>query len=91
MRLTPRGFSQGRVQPVNVRLNLLATALVNNFPPHHGAGVRAAIASRRQFALHIVDTLAEHDLYSLGALAQHYDVNRLTPIGHAYLDLLCVH
>src|SRR5256885_13118915 len=84
------GFTQRRIEPVDVRLDLLATALVDNFPSHHLADVGHAIAGRNQLALHVVDAFAEDYVDPLGALVQDHDLDGLSALG-AYLDFLVAH
>src|SRR5882672_6131304 len=88
---TPPGFTQRRVELVDIGLNLLPASLVDELPPPHAPGVGQAHAGRGQLAPDVVDAFAEHDLYPVGPLAVDHDVQRLPGFRYAYLDLLWVH
>ena len=88
---TPSGFTQGRIKPVDISLNLLATSLVYNLAPHHAANVGEPVASRSQVAPDAVDAFTEDNLYPFGSLAQNYDVQGLSTFGYTYLDFLVIH
>src|SRR5262245_49970745 len=85
------GFTQRGIQLVDVRLDLVAAALVDKFAAHDAAGVAHAVAGRYQIALHAVDALPEHDLDALRPLVQNHNVERLPGFGHAHLDLFIIH
>src|SRR5205814_7000225 len=80
-----------RVEAVDVRLHLLLASLVDDLAPHHSAGVGAAVARRRELALHVVHALAEHDRDAGGALGEDHHLHRLARAGDAYRDLFDVH
>src|SRR6267378_7056646 len=88
--LAPSWIAQRRIKPVDIRLNLLATSLVDDLAPHDLADVGHAVASRRQLALDVVDAFAEHHVDPLGPLVQDHDFDGLPAFG-AHLDLLVVH
>src|SRR5882672_7286878 len=88
---TTPGFAQRRIQLVEIGLNLLAAAFVDELAPSHASGVGQAHAGRGQVALDVVDAFAEHDLYPVGSLAVDHHVQRLPGFRYAYLDLLWVH
>src|SRR5256885_13634057 len=90
-RSTPSGFAQPGVELVEIGLNLLAAALVDELPPPHASCVGQAHACRGQLALDVVDSFAEHDLYPIGALAVDHDVQGLPGFRYAYLYFLRVH
>src|SRR5262245_34409253 len=71
---------QGGIQPVDIRLHLLATAFVHDLASHDGSGVRAPVASRRQLAFDAVDAGAEHHLYPIGTLAEDDDFQDLVTV-----------
>src|SRR5712664_2810378 len=58
-RSTPPGFAQLRIELVQIGLNLLAAALVDQLPPSDAACVGQAHPGRSQLALDIVDAFAE--------------------------------
>src|SRR5437879_4222410 len=84
------GFTQRRIKPVDIRLNLLATPLVDDLAPHDLADIGHAVASRGQLALDVVDAFAEDHVDPLGALVQDHDLDGLSAFG-AYLDFLVAH
>src|SRR5712692_5540702 len=88
---TPPGFAQRRVELVDIGLNLLAAAFVDELPPPHAPGVRQAHSRRGQLALDVVDAFAEHDFYPVGPLAVYDDVQDLPGFRYAYLDPLRFH
>src|SRR6267143_3963746 len=88
--LARSGLAQRRIEPVDIGLNLLATALVDNFPSHHLADVGHAVAGRNKLALDVVDAFTEDHFDPLGPLVQDHDFDGLTAFG-ADLDLLVVH
>jgi len=69
------------VANVDVRLDLVAAALVDDFPAHDAAGVGEAVAGRGELALDAVDAFAEHDLDAGGALAEDHDFEELAGFG----------
>src|SRR6267143_562149 len=84
------GFTQRRIEPVDIRLNLLATPLVDDLAPHDLADIGHAVASRGQLALDVVDAFAEHHVDPFRPLVQDHDFDGWTAFG-AHLDLLVVH
>src|SRR5713101_1005631 len=88
---TPPGFAQRRVELVDIGLNLLAAAFVDELPPPHASRVGQAHSGRGQLAFDVVNALAEHDLYPVGPLAVDHDVQGLPGFRHAYADLLRIH
>src|SRR5882762_3185860 len=84
------GFTQRRIKPVDIRLNLLATPLVDDLAPHDLADIGHAVASRRQLAFDVVDAFAEHHVDPFRPLVQNHDFYGLPAFG-AHLDLLVVH
>lgn len=88
---TPTGFTQDRIKPIDISLNLRATSLVYDLAPHHTASVGEPIASRGQVAPDTVDAFADDNLYPFGSLAQNYEVHGLSSFGYTHLDLLVVH
>src|SRR5438309_1341971 len=88
--LARSGLAQRRIEPVDIRLNLLATSLVDDLAPHHLADIGHAVAGRRQLALDVVDALAEHHVDPFRPLVQDHDFYGLPAFG-AHLDLLVVH
>src|SRR6267378_6755455 len=84
------GFTQRRIKPVDIRLNLLATPLVDDLAPHYLADIGHAVASRRQLALDVVDAFAEHYVDPFRPLVQDHDLDGL-PVFGAHLDFFIVH
>src|SRR5690606_10808621 len=74
-----------------IRLHVVAAALVHELPSHGATGVSSAIARRRQLAAHAVDALPEHDLNAVQAFAQHDDLDYLAVAGSAHFDLFVFH
>src|SRR5256885_10087764 len=87
----PSGFAQLRIELVEIGLHLLAAAFVDELPPSHASCIGQAHPGRSQLALDVVNALAEHDLYAVGALAVDHDVQGLPGFGYAYLYFLRVH
>src|SRR5437879_11565676 len=81
--LAPPGFAQLRIELVEIGLNLLAAAFVDELPPPHASRVGQAHPGGSQLALDVVDAFAEHDLYPVGALAVDHDIQRLPGFGYA--------
>src|SRR3990170_3760002 len=88
---TPAGFPHGRIEPLDIGLDLLAAPFVHDLPSHHRPGVGKPVAGRRQRALDVVDAFADHHLDMLGPLVEHHDLDDLPGFGYPYLDLLDVH
>src|SRR3970282_382274 len=85
---TSAGFPHGRIEPVDIGLDLLAAPLVYDLPPHHRRGIGQPVAGRRQRALDVVDAFADHHLDMLGPLVVHHDLDDLPGFRYPYLDLL---
>ena len=88
---TASGFAQDRIEPVDIRSDLIAAALVDDLAPHHTTSVGLPGAGRSQLAPHAVDTLSEHNLYPFGALVQNHDLHGLAAFGHTDGNLFVVH
>src|SRR6266536_1071573 len=88
---TPPGFTQRRVEHVEIGLDLFAIALVDQFPSPYAPRVGQSHPSRRELALDVVDPFAEHDLDPVGPLAVYDDVQGLPGFRYAHLDLLRGH
>src|SRR5437879_7997264 len=58
--LARSGLAQRRIEPVDIRLDLLAASLVDDLAPHHLADIGHCVAGRGQLALHAVDRSEEH-------------------------------
>src|SRR6267378_2013496 len=74
-------FAQRGIKPVDIRLNLLSTSLVDDLAPHDLADIGHAVASRRQLALDVVDALAEHHVDPFRPLVQNHDLYGLPAFG----------
>src|SRR2546428_3399220 len=88
--LARSGLAQRRIEPVDIRLNLLAASLVDDLAPHDLADIGHCVAGRGQLALHAVDALAEHHVDPFRPLVQDHDLDGLSAFG-AYLDFLVAH
>src|SRR5437899_454202 len=88
---TPPGLAQLRIELVQIGLDLLAAAFVDELPPPYAPGVGQAHPGRGQLALDVVDAFAEHDLYAVRALAVDHDVQGLPGFGYAHLYFLRFH
>src|SRR6266480_4534802 len=88
--LARSGLAQRRIEPVDIRLNLLATSLIDDLAPHDLADVGHCVASRSQLALDAVDAFAEHYVDPFCALVQDHDLDGLSAFG-AQLDFFIVH
>src|SRR2546426_1859359 len=69
--LARSGLAQRRIEPVDIRLDLLAASLVDDLAPHHLADIGHCVAGRGQLALHAVDALAEQDRKSTRLNSSH--------------------
>src|SRR5450631_218759 len=88
--LAPR-VAQCRVEPVDVRLHVGATAFVDDLATHDAPGIRQGVAGRSQCATDAVDAFAEHDLDALDALVQDHELEGLAGFGDADGDFFIVH
>src|SRR6267143_7267640 len=88
--LARSGLAQRRIEPVDIRLNLLAASLVDDLAPHDLADIGHCAAGRGQLALDAVDALAEHYVDPFRPLVQDHDLDGLAAFG-AYLDFFIVH
>src|SRR2546427_9389167 len=88
--LARSGLAQRRIEPVDIRLNLLAASLVDDLAPHDLADIGHCAAGRGQLALDAVDALAEHHVDPFRPLVQDHDLDGLSAFG-AYLDFLVAH
>lgn len=84
-------LAQVGIDPIDIGLDVVATALVDNLAASHATDVRPAKTIRRQIAADAVDAFAENNLDAFGALAQHRDFHELTAFGDTHLDLFDVH
>src|SRR5688572_11158097 len=64
----PARLAQGGIEAVDVRLHLLAAALVHDLAAHDLAGIGEAVARRRELPPHAVHAFADHHLDEVGAL-----------------------
>jgi hypothetical protein len=88
---SPIRIAHGRIEPIDIRLNLRATSLVHNLASHRAANVGEPIAGRRQFTPDAMHAFTEDHLYHLGSLVQNHEVQALPALGYTYLDFLVVH
>src|SRR5207247_6360790 len=58
---SPPGFAKLRIELVEIGLNLLAAAFVDELPPPHASRVGQAHPGGSELALDVVDAFAEHD------------------------------
>src|SRR6267143_5836340 len=88
--LARSGLAQRRIEPVDIRLNLLAAPLVDDLAPHDLADIGHRVAGRGQLALDAVDALAEHYVDPFRPLVQDHDLDGLSVFG-THLDFFIVH
>lgn len=91
MPLAASGFAHDWIEPIDVGLNLVATAFVYDLAPHHAADVGEPGAGRSQFAPDTVHALTEDNLYPLGSLAQNHHLQGLAAFGHTNSNFFIVH
>ena len=84
-------MAQRRIEPVDVSLNVGATAFVDDFTAHDAPGIGERVAGRRQRATDAVNAFAEHDFDSLDAFVQDYELESLARVGDAHGDFFIVH
>src|SRR5712672_3605583 len=87
MDFTSAGIPQRRIEPVDIRLDLRATALINDLSPTHGSNVGQLVSGRAQGASDAVDAFTEDHLDAFGALVENDQVHRLSAFGDAHGDL----
>ena len=56
-------FAHIWIELVDIFLNLHFTSFVDYFPSHHSSDVRRFVSRWNHFALHVVNSFAQHDLY----------------------------
>src|SRR6185503_7972811 len=88
-RSSPEVTKPGR--PCEIRLDVLAAALVDDFPAQRFPGVGHAVAGRREIHTHVVHALSEHDGDRVESLAEDDDIEHLSGCGHADLNLVLCH
>src|SRR5205823_646288 len=90
-RLASPGIPQRRIDPVDIRLDLRATALINDLSPTHGSDVGQLVSGRAQGASDAVDAFTENDLDAFRALVENDQVHGLSAFGDAHGDFFVVH
>src|SRR3954471_2857648 len=84
----------GKIQSHGARevgLHQLLAALVDDLAAHGIAGVREAVAGRRERAAHTVHAFAQHDFDALGAEVEHLYFQGLAAGSHSYSELVGNH
>src|SRR6478736_5196331 len=74
-----------------VRLDVLATSLVDDLASFCVADVRRAVAIGYQVAANVVYAFAEHDLDHVQSFVEHDNFEHLTTARHPHFDLFIVH
>jgi len=64
------GFFQRRIDLIQIRLHLFATALVDHLPTHNTACIGVPVPGRDEIALHVVHPLADNDGNQVDTLVQ---------------------
>src|SRR5256885_14562503 len=72
--LARSGLAPRRIEPVDVRLNLLAASLADDLAPHDLADIGHCVAGRGPLALDAEDALAVHHVDPIRPLVQDPDV-----------------